>query len=238
MLPKLTQLTIPWLPGGNMKLCSMTFSSLEELSITCDAYEDMPHEDVSVSIVQPFLTLCNLSLMDCSISSAPSPLLTLPHLTRVEFQRCIFAFDAWVSDAFQSATQIAVLKLDNTSYHVLPSSICQMRGLRELSLQYSSLPDLPAEFARLTNLEDLDLSENDFRSVPEVLKQMTHLQTLNMLNCPFTQLTSPLTFFSAFDKLRWLYLPEAMPSWNTSSMFYIGETQAAISKAFGQEPPS
>ena len=113
-----------------------------------------------------------------------------------------------------------------------------MRGLRPLSLQACSLPNLPADFAQLTNLEDLDLCENDFSSVPEVLKQMTHLQALDMKHCQFSQLTSPLTFFSAFASLKYLRLPEAKLAWNTTSMFYIGETQAALSKAFEERPPS
>ena len=238
MLPKLTQLTMPWLPGGSIELCNMSFSALEELDITCDAEEDVPHKHVSLSIIQPFDTLCSLSLMDCNVSSAPISFATLPHLTSVEFQRCNFAFDDWVLNAFEGATQVEVLELDHTIYDVLPSSVCQMSGVRQLSLQYASLSDLPAEFAHLSNLEDLDLCENNFRSVPEVLKQMTHLQTLNMLCCQFTQLTSPLTFLSSLANLKRLHLSEAKPSWNTSSMFHIGEARAALSKAFGERPPS
>ena len=237
MLPKLTQLTMPWLPGDNIELCNTSFSALEGLHITSDAEENVP-SDVSLSIGPRFDTLCDLSLIDCYVSSAPVLFATLPQLTRVEFERCSFAVHAWVSDALEGATQIEVLKLDNTVYFELPSSICQMRGLRQLSQQYSSLPDLAAEFAQLTNLTDLDLSQNDFTFVPEVLKRMTHLQSLDMTCCQSTQLTSPWTFFSAFVNLRFLSLQEAQPSWNTKSLFYIGETQAALSKAFGQRPPS
>ena len=236
MLPKLTQVTMPWLPGGTIELCSMTFSALEGLHIVTDADDVL--QDISLSIGQLFDTLCNLSLLDCNVSSAPILFATLPHLTRVEFERCSFAVHPWVLDAFAGATQIEVLKLDNTIDGVLPSSICQMRGVRQLSLQYSSLPDLPVEFAHLTNLEEVDLSENRFSSVPEVLKQMTHLRTVEMMRCQFSQLTSPSTFFSAFTNLRYLCLSEAKPSWNTTSMFYIGETQAALSKAFEDRPPS
>ena len=237
MLPKLTQLTMPWLPGSNIELCSTSFSALKGLHITTKADEDVP-QDVSLSIGQPFDTLCNLCLTDCHVSSAPILFTTLPHLTRVELERCSFAVNSWVSNAFAGATQIEVLKLDNTIDGVLPSSICQMRGVRQLSLQYSSLPDLPAEFAQLTNLTELELSQNQFSSVPEVLKQMTHLQTLEMMRCQFSQLTSPLTFFSAFTNLRYLCLSEAQPSWNTASLFYIEETQAALSKAFEERPSS
>ena len=165
MLPKLTQVTMPWLPGGTIELCSMTFSALEGLHIVTDADDVL--QDISLSIGQLFDTLCNLSLLDCNVSSAPILFATLPHLTRVEFERCSFAVHPWVLDAFAGATQIEVLKLDNTIDGVLPSSICQMRGVRQLSLQYSSLPDLPVEFAHLPNLEEVDLSENRFSSVPE-----------------------------------------------------------------------
>ena len=237
MLPKLTQLTMSWPPGSNIELCSTKFSVLEGLHITSDAYDDVP-SNVSLSIGQPFVPLRNLSMKDCYVSSAPILFAALPHLTKVEFERCSFAFDSWVLNAFEGATQVEVLKLDNTIHGVLPSSICQMRGVKQLSLQFSALLDLPAEFAHLTNLEDLDLCENDFSSVPKVLEQMTHLQTLSMLFCDFTQLTSPLTFFSAFANLRRLNLPEAKPSWNQSSMFYIGETQAALKQAFRHRPPS
>ena len=237
MLPKLTQLTMPWLPGGNLELCSTSFSALEGLHITSFMDDDVP-KDVRLSIGRPFDTLCNLSLTDCCVSSAPISFATLPHLTKVKFEHCSFALHTWVLDTFAGATQIEALDLDSTIRGVLPSSICQMRGLRQLSLQYSVLPDLPAEFAQLTNLENLDLSINHFKSVPEVLKQMTHLQHLRMKFCQFTQLTSPLNFFSAFVNLRYLCLSEARPSWNTMSMFYIGETQAALRKAFRQKPPS
>ena len=236
MLPKLTQLTMPWLPGGNIELCNTSFRALESLHITSDAEGNVPSV-VSLSIERLFDTLCDLFLVDCYLGSTPILFATLPQLTRVEFERCSFAFHPWVSGALEGATQIEVLKLDNTTYE-LPRSICQMRGVRQLSLQYSSLSDLPAEFAHLTKLQDLDLSENDFSSVPEVLKQMTHLQSLDMTSCPFTQLTGPLTFFSAFANLSFLNLAEAKPSWNTKSLFYIGETQAALSKAFGHRPPS
>ena len=239
MLPKLTRLTMPWLPGSNVELCSTSFSAMEELYITCDAEEDVPHEHVSISVVQPFDTLCDLSLTDCNVTSAPILFATLSRLTTVEFERCSFAFHAWVSDALEGATQIEVLKLDNIdTIYELPSSICQMRGLRLLSLQYCSLSDLPAEFAHLTNLQELDLCDNNFRSVPEVFKQMTHLQTLNMSSCPLAQLTSSLAFFSTFTNLRLLYLSEAKPSWNTTSLFYIGEAQAALNKAFKHRLPS
>ena len=241
MLPKLTQLRMPWLPShgivsmpeGSIELCSMTFSALEGLHITSDG-----DEDVSLSTVQPFDTLCDLSLIYCDVSSAPILFATLPHLTRIELERCSFAFHSWVSDAFEGATQVEELTLYNTIYGVLPSSICQMRGVRQLSLQYCGLLDLPAEFAHLTNLTDLDLYENFFHSVPEVLKQMTHLQILDMMCCQFQQLTSPLTFFSAFTNLRYLCLSEAAPSWNTSSTLYIRELRAALSKALMQRPPS
>ena len=63
MLPKLTQLTMPWLPGGTIELCSMTFSALEGLHIVTDADEDVL-QDISLSIGQPFDTLCNLSLIE------------------------------------------------------------------------------------------------------------------------------------------------------------------------------
>ena len=235
MLPKLTQLTMPWLPGGNMELCSMSFSALEGLHITSDA--DMA-QHVSLLVGQPFDALCHLSLTYCYMSSAPILFATLPHLTKVEIEQCSFAFRTWALEAFEGAVQIEALKLDGTIRGALPSSICQMRGLRQLSLQACRLPDLPDEFAHLTNLENLDLQENDFSSVPEVLKQMTHLQTLDMMCCPFTQLTGPLMCFSAFANLRYLCLSEAQPSWNTASMFYIGETQAALNKAFGQRPLS
>ena len=236
-LPKLTQLRSPWLPGGDMELCSTSFSALEGLHITGDENED-EYQDISLSIGQPFDALCTLSLIHCHVSSPPILFATLPHLTSVELERCDFAVHTWVSDALEGATQIEVLNLVNVIRGVLPNSICQMRGLRQLSVEYSSLLDLPADIAQLTNLVELDLSENNFRSVPEVLKQMTHLQALDMLCCKFTQLSSPLTFFSAFTNLRNLYLSEARPSWNTVSMFYIGETQAALDKVFGERLPS
>ena len=237
MLPKLIQLTMPWLPGSNIEFCKTSFSALEGLNISSDADEDVL-EGVSLTMVKPFDTLRHMSLIDCHVTSAPISVATLPHLTRLELERCTFAFHSWVSDALEDASQVEVLKLDNTVYGELPSSISQMRGLRHLSLQYSMLPDLPAEFAQLTNLTELDLCDNDFSFVPEVLKQMTHLQSLDMRCCEFSQLTSPLTFFSAFTNLRFLGMSEAKPSWNMASMFYIGETQATLSKAFGQRPPS
>ena len=237
MLPKLTELTMPWLPGASIELCSMTFSGLEGLHITSDADKDVP-QDVPLSTVQPFDTLCSLSLIDCHMSSAPISFATLPHLTWVRIQRCSFAFQTWLSDALEGAAQIQELFLDGTIHGALSSSICQIEGLRQLSLLGCGLPDLPAELAHLTNLEDLDLCLNKFSSVPEVLKHMTHLQNLDMRSCPFTQLTSPLTYFSTFANLRCLCLSEAKPSWNTMSMFYIGEMQAALNKAFEQRPPS
>ena len=140
---------------------------------------------------------------------------------------------------FEGATQLKELTLDNSmDLGVFPTSMCQMRGLKQLDLQHTCLFDLPAEFAHLTNLEGLNLSNCGFTFVPKVLEQMTHLQTLNMMYCQFTQLTCPLTFFSAFANLRWLYLPDARPSWNASSLFYIGEMQAAVNKAFEHRPPS
>ena len=194
MLPKLTELTMPWLPGASIELCSMTFSGLEGLHITSDADKDVP-QDVPLSTVQPFDTLCSLSLIDCHMSSAPISFATLPHLTWVRIQRCSFAFQTWLSDALEGAAQIQELFLDGTIHGALSSSICQIEGLRQLSLLGCGLPDLPAELAHLTNLEDLDLCLNKFSSVPEVLKHMTHLQNLDMRSCPFTKLTSPLTYF-------------------------------------------
>ena len=99
MLPKLTQLIMPWLLGGNIELCNTSFSALENLHITGDSDEDEPSH-VSVSITQPFDRLCNLCLVDCYITSAPIPFAVLPHLTRVDFKRCVFASHNWVLNAF------------------------------------------------------------------------------------------------------------------------------------------
>ncbi len=237
MLPKLTAVTTSSFPWGNLELCSTQFRALKMLKIASCEIDDVA-QNISFSVCQPFDALCDLRLVDCRVTSAPVPLKSLPNLTRVSFTRCDFDVHSWLSEALGGAAQNQILKLKCVLIKMIPRSICWMSGLKQLNLQFSSLQDLPAELVHLTNLEVLDVSENDFTSVPEVLEQMTHLQDLDIMCCDFIQLTRPLTFFSTFANLRSLSLSAPRQWWNSSSMFHLGEMQAALDKAFMHRSPT
>ena len=189
-----------------------------------------------MAFVQPLSSLCKLALTACYITSSPVSLRLMSCLTRVKFERCSFTLVDWLNQAFEGATQVKSLTLRNICSNGIPNSVSQMVGLHKLKLPYSSLTDLPTEILQLSHVTRLDLSNNDMSCVPQALEQMTHLRTIDLEeNAESFQLTRPLTFLTTFRNLE--YISIGNQPWNSLSMLYIGQLNAALVEAFKHRVP-
>ncbi len=114
-----------------------------------------------------------------------------------------------------------------------------MVGLQQLTLPYNELSDLPAEIVHMSNLTCLDLSDNKMSCVPQALEQMTHLRNIDLsANADSFQLNRSLTFLSTFHNLEIVFICSFKQPWNSLSMFYIGQLDAALAEAFKHRVPT
>ncbi len=231
VLPNLTALRTSNIPGGRVESCSTHFTALTSFVVVDFGDAEGP-QNLHIAFGQPLSSLCKLALTACHITSMPVSLRLVSSLTRVKFERCSFTLVDWLNQALEGATQVESLTLRNSCSNSVPDSVFQMVGLQELKLPYSMLTDLPAKIVQLSNLTRLDLSDNDMSCVPQALEQMTHLRNINLMaNANSFQLNRPLTFFSTFHNLQNIFMCFSGP-WNSLSMFYIGQLDAALVEVF------
>jgi len=208
--------------------CSAHFTALTSFVIV-DTDAEGP-QSLHITFGQPLSSLCKLALTACHITSMPVSLRLVSSLTRVNIERCSFTLVDWLTQALEGATQVKSL-----TYGV-PGSVFQMVGLQQRKLPYSMLTDLPAEIVHMSNLTRLDLSEND---MSQALEQMTHLRNINLsANADSFQLNRPLTFLSTFYSLGNVFICSFGQSWNSLSMFYMGQLDAALVEAFKHRVPT
>ena len=236
-LNKLTALATAHIPEGYGEVCSTHFSVLEKFEIKYPETKERPHLDIAFA--HSMHSLCELSLINCCITSNPLPLKSLKSLTKVTFDLCEFVFQDWLSEALEGATQVQDLTLDSLHFIDVPTSICRMTGLRQLEMPYTQLSDLPADFAQLTNLEALVLHDNNLTSIPVVLEQMTQLKELDLMSSSEDmQLVRPLTFLSAFTNLNSFSLSKRTEKWSSLSMFHIGQVHDIFTERAKHQSPT
>ena len=237
VLPNLTALRISNIPGGRVESCSAYFTALTSF-VVVDAYAE-GSQVLHITFGQPLSSLRKLALTDCHITSVPVSLSLVSSLTRVKFARCSFTIANWLHQALEGATQVTSLTLRSSCEDGIPDSVFQMVRLQKLKLPDSQLTDLPAGIVHMSNLTDLDLSENKMSCVPHALEQMTHLRSINLsANADSFQLNRPLTFLSTFHNLQIILIRNFRQPWNSLSMFYIGQLDAALVEAFKHRVPT
>ena len=237
VLPNLKVLRTSKIPGGQVESCSTHFTALTSFEVV--DFDDTGGPNSHIAFGQPLSSLCKLALTACHMTSMPVSLRLVSSLTRVKFENCSFTLDDWLNQALEGATQVESLTLRNSCSDSIPNSVFQMVGLQKLKLPFSFLTDLPTEIVQLSNLTRLDLSDNDLSCVPQALEQMTHLRTIDLAACAESfQLTRPLTFLTAFHNLDYISIGSFVQSWNSLSMFYIGQLNAALVEAFKHRVPT
>jgi hypothetical protein len=62
----------------------------------------------------------------------------------------------------------------------LPESVCKLKNITELHLDYQELPILPESIGELESLEVLNLEDNKLKSLPESITRLKNLSTLKL----------------------------------------------------------
>eukprot|EP01083_Nonionella_stella_P101934 289560_1 len=75
---------------------------------------------------------------------------------------------------------LCILHLSSNALSGLPDIICDLRKLKELSVNQNTLTELPSRFDNLSLLDVLDLSQNRFTECPPTLGRIKSLKNLNM----------------------------------------------------------
>jgi Leucine-rich repeat (LRR) protein len=93
---------------------------------------------------------------------------------------------------------LRTLCVQNTSLVTLPESIGRLQNLIELELQGNGLFSLPENIGELQNLRILELSYNNLTSLPESIGNLHNLEELHLGGCPLESLPESI------GNLQWL----------------------------------
>lgn len=180
--------------------------------------------------------LHKLSLHDCILATPAPSLAMLSCLKKIKFKNCSFEPETWLEEALLGATQIERMTIVDCSLTKVPVSLCQLIHLKNLTLAGNYLHALPQQFSQLTSLRFLGLYDNEWTSVPEVLEHMLHLQEISLAySIRPLQIKRPLTFLLNFSSLLAFNISQGedvMESWDSVSMYHIGQLNAALDSAF------
>lgn len=239
-LPALTELKSSCIPGQSLIVDISQFTSLRSFTKSSNAlYDSAPapfllqlpqlESHTMLSQGQSFGMLRKLSLHDCVFTTVPPNLESLACLKKIKFKNCRFRPEVWLEEALQGATQIERMTVVDCKLKAVPASLCQLVKLKNLTLADNDLHQLPSEFAQLTSLRFLGLYNNDWTFVPEVLEQMVHLKEISLAYSADTmQVKRPLTFLLNFHSLLAFNIAQSENTWDSTSMYYIGEMVAAM----------
>ncbi|DBA68011.1 TPA: hypothetical protein ACH3X2_014042 [Trebouxia sp. C0005] len=247
-LPALTELKSSCMPDANFTVDSSQFTALRSFTKSSNAlYDSAPAPFVLQFLPiasQTMLTrgqslgmLRKLSLHDCILTTAPPSLRSLSCLKKIKFKNCRFRPELWLEDALQGATQIERMTIVDCKLKAVPASLCHLYRLKNLTLADNDLHQLPCEFSQLTSLKFLGLYNNEWTFVPEVLEHMVHLQEISLAySADSMQVKRPLTFLLNFHSLLAFNIAQGSSTfkytWDSTSMYYIGEMIAAMESTF------
>lgn len=240
-LPALTELKSSCIPGRIFSVDHSQFSSLRSFTKSSNALYDSERARFVLQLPQlpshAMLTegqslgmLRKLSLHDCIFEYQHSPprLQSLACLRKVKFKNCRFRPELWLEEALYGATQIERMTIVECRLKVVPTNLCQLVRLRNLTLADNDLHTLPPDFPDLTALEFLGLYHNMYDSVPELLEQMVHLKEISLAySVDQMYVTRPLTFLLKFQSLLAFNISQES-GWDSPSLYYIGELVAAM----------
>ena len=243
-LPSLTELKSSCIPDANLTVESGQFTALRSFTKSSNAlYDSAPAHfllkfptlacHTVLTRGQPLGVLRKLSLHDCIFTCAPPSLQSLTCLQKIKFKNCRFRPELWLEEALQGASQIERMTIVDCKLKVVPASLCQLVRLKNLTLADNDLHQLPWEFSQLTSLKFLGLYNNDWTCVPEVLEHMVHLQEISLAySADAMQVRRPLTFLLNYHALLAFNIAQGDNTWDSTSMYYIGEMVAAMESTF------
>lgn len=243
-LPALTELKSSCIPGATFTVNSSQFTALRSFTKSSNAlYDSTPAPFLlqfpplashsALTQGQALGVLRKLSLHDCILTTAPPSLKSLTCLQKIKFKNCRFRPESWLEEALQGATQIERMTVVDCKLKAVPLSLCQLVRLKNLTMADNDLHQLPCEFSQLTSLKFLGLYNNEWTFVPEVLERMVHLQEISLAYSADTmQVKRPLTFLLNFHSLLAFNIAQGENTWDSTSMYYIGEMVAAMETTF------
>ena len=190
-------------------------SSSEIFSITFDRYneEEVANNslylqfEVSANLregvplnFQSLKNLCYLDLSDCySLTIFPFDLSDMKFLKQLSLRGCSKLEN--LPEIQDTLEDLAVLILDFTAIQALPSSLCRLEGLEELSLRSClNLEIIPSSIGSLTRLCKLDLTHcNSLQTFPSTIFNLK-LRKLDLGGCSrlrsFPEITEPAHTFA------------------------------------------
>ncbi|CAL9118412.1 unnamed protein product [Musa textilis] len=154
-------------------------------------------------------SLKELQLSDCGLTDLPSSLshVNLTELATLDLHGNLFnsTFPNWL----WKLHNLSYLDLSSSMFHVIPSGIGNLTGLRELHLNDNSLfGPIPFGIGNLTSLRELYLSDNSLTGpVPIEIGKLSNLIILSLSNNSLEGTMSEL-HFAHLTKLSELYLFE------------------------------
>ncbi|KAL9330280.1 hypothetical protein ACSQ67_005283 [Phaseolus vulgaris] len=188
--------------------------SSEIFSITFDRYnEEVANNtihlqfEVSTEIeegvplnFQSLKKLCYLDLSHCSsLTIFPFDLSDMKFLKQLSLRGCLKLEN--LPEIQDTLEDLAVLILDGTAIQALPSSLCRLVGLQQLSLRSCfNLHIIPSSIGTLTRLCNLDLTEcNSLQTFPSTIFNLK-LSNLDLRGCSrlrtFPEITEPAHTFA------------------------------------------
>nr|XP_007160457.1 hypothetical protein PHAVU_002G323800g [Phaseolus vulgaris]XP_007160458.1 hypothetical protein PHAVU_002G323800g [Phaseolus vulgaris]XP_007160459.1 hypothetical protein PHAVU_002G323800g [Phaseolus vulgaris]ESW32451.1 hypothetical protein PHAVU_002G323800g [Phaseolus vulgaris]ESW32452.1 hypothetical protein PHAVU_002G323800g [Phaseolus vulgaris]ESW32453.1 hypothetical protein PHAVU_002G323800g [Phaseolus vulgaris] len=189
-------------------------SSSEIFSITFDRYnEEVANNtlylqfEVSANLrggvplnFQSLKNLCYLDLSDCSsLTIFPFDLSDMKFLKQLSLRGCSkLEYLPQIQDTLED---LAVLILDDTAIQALPSSLCRLVGLQQLSLRSCfNLQIIPSSIGTLTRLCKLDLTHcNSLQTFPSTIFNLK-LRKFDLGGCSrlrsFPEITEPAHTFA------------------------------------------
>jgi len=101
--------------------------------------------------------------------------------------------------------EIRLLDLYDCKLRIIPTFICNLVSIEQLSLGKNMLLSIPNCISRLNNLKSLSFEENYLSAIPEPISNLQNLQYLYLNK---NQITTLPDSFSKLQKLKLLNLPD------------------------------
>ncbi|GKV01644.1 hypothetical protein SLEP1_g14183 [Rubroshorea leprosula] len=117
---------------------------------------------------------------------------------------------------FRGMPNLRVLDFTRIYFSSMPSSICLLKNLHTLHMNYSVIKDI-AVVAELSGLEVLSLSRSDIEELPTEIGHLTQLKFLDLSYCTKLKVIRPHVLES-LSRLEELYLQNSFNQWDANGL--------------------
>lgn len=135
-----------------------------------------------------------------------------------------------VPESIGNLRNLRLMKLNNSSISKLPSYIGNLGKLEELHARCSALEYIPEDIGRLYHLRILDLSESKINELPSTIDRLPFLQHLCLEDCneiqDLSNLPSSLTSLPVSSKSLWI-LPDLSNITGLNDLLLHGDMEAS-----------